>query len=77
LPEAGDSFSLGMTAPDAGRPRYRARGKAAAVGALQPGRRSSLYVVDDAGDVALKPVAVKSYESNSVVSPAASMKAPG
>jgi len=27
----------------------------------------SLYVVDDKGDVALKPVAVKSYDTNSVV----------
>ena len=27
----------------------------------------SLYVVDDAGDVTLKPVSVKSYESNDVV----------
>ena len=27
----------------------------------------SLYIVDDTGDVALKPVTVKSYESNNVV----------
>ena len=27
----------------------------------------SLYIVDDKGEVALKPVAVKSYESNNVV----------
>jgi hypothetical protein len=27
----------------------------------------SLYLVDDKGDVTLKPVAVKSYESNDVV----------
>ena len=27
----------------------------------------SLYIVDDKGEVALKPVTVKSYESNSVV----------
>ena len=27
----------------------------------------SLYIVDDKGDVALKPVTVKSYESNDVV----------
>ena len=31
------------------------------------GGKPSLYVVDDAGDVALKPVTVKSYESNDVV----------
>src|ERR1700712_2279927 len=29
------------------------------------GGNPSLYIVDDAGDVSLKPVAVKSYESNS------------
>jgi hypothetical protein len=32
----------------------------------------SLYIVDDSGDVALKPVAVKSYESIASSSPAAS-----
>jgi len=31
------------------------------------GNKPSLYVVDDKGDVALKPVQVKSYESNDVV----------
>ena len=27
----------------------------------------SLYIVDDKGEVALKPIAVKSYETNNVV----------
>jgi multidrug efflux pump subunit AcrA (membrane-fusion protein) len=31
------------------------------------GSGPSLYVVDDRGEVALKPVAVKSYESDDVV----------
>jgi len=31
------------------------------------GNDPSLYVVDAAGDVALKPVKVKSYESNDVI----------
>jgi multidrug efflux pump subunit AcrA (membrane-fusion protein) len=31
------------------------------------GDKPSLYVVDEKGDVALKPVQVKSYESNDVV----------
>ena len=41
MPEADDKVSLGMTATlDAGRSRHRARGQAAVVGAVQPGRRS-------------------------------------
>jgi len=31
------------------------------------GGEPSLYVIDDRGDVALKPVTVKAYESNDVV----------
>ena len=31
------------------------------------GGNPSLYVVDDAGDVALKPVTVKAYETDNVV----------
>ena len=31
------------------------------------GGNPSLYIVDDAGEVTLKPVTVKAYESNSVV----------
>ena len=31
------------------------------------GGEPSLYVVDDAGEVRLKPVAVKAYESNDVL----------
>ena len=34
---------------------------------FRQGGDASLYVVDDKGEVALKPVKVKSYESNDVV----------
>ena len=53
---------------DAGRSRHRARRAGAAVGAVfNQGGDPSLYIVDASGDVTLKPVVVKSYESNDVV----------
>src|SRR5207237_329182 len=68
LPEAGDSVSLGMTATltlaDAATERVA---KLPLSALYSQGGDPSLYIVDDAGDVTLKPVAVKSYESNSVV----------
>src|SRR6202521_4674795 len=68
LPGAGDSVSLGMTATltlaDAARQRVARLPLSALVSA---GGGPSFYVVDDKGDVALQPVAVKSYESNDVV----------
>src|SRR4051812_44995114 len=68
LPEADDNVSLGMTATltlaDAATTRV-ARLPLSAL--FSEGRDPSFYVVDDNGAVTLKPVAVKSYESNDVV----------
>jgi RND family efflux transporter MFP subunit len=68
LPEADDSVSLGMTATLTLADRATARVARLPLSALfSEGRDPSFYVVDDKGDVSLKPVAVKSYESNDVV----------
>src|SRR5436309_8369804 len=68
LPDAGDSVSLGMTATltlaDAATQRV-ARLPLSAL--FSAGGDPSLYVVGASGEVALKPVTVKSYESNDVV----------
>jgi RND family efflux transporter MFP subunit len=68
LPDAGEAVSLGMTATltlaDAATERV-ARLPLSAL--FNEGSEPSLYVVGDNGDVMLKPVAVKSYESNDVV----------
>jgi RND family efflux transporter MFP subunit len=68
LPEADDNVSLGMTATltlaDAATMRV-ARLPLSAL--FSEGRDPSFYVVDDKGQVSLKPVTVKSYESNDVV----------
>src|SRR4051795_2746271 len=68
LPEAGDSVSLGMTATLMLADRVTERVAKLPLSALySQGGDPSLYVVDASGDVVLKPVAVKSYETNSVV----------
>ena len=68
LLDAGDNVSLGMTATltlsDAATQRV-ARLPLSAL--FSAGGDPSLYVVDAAGEVALKPVTVKSYETNDVV----------
>src|SRR3954470_2370504 len=68
LPAADDKVSLGMTATltlsDAATERV-ARLPLSAL--FNEGGKPSFYVVDDNGAVTLKPVAVKSYESNDVV----------
>src|ERR1700744_965935 len=68
LPDADDHVSLGMTAPltlcDPATERV-ARVPLSAL--FSEGADPSLYVVDDAGAVTLKPVKVKSYESNDAV----------
>ena len=68
LPGAGDSVSLGMTATltlsDAATERVA---KLPLSALYSQGGDPSLYIVDDAGEVTLKPVTVKSYESNNVV----------
>jgi RND family efflux transporter MFP subunit len=68
LPDAGDSVSLGMTATLTLADPATTRVARLPLSALfSEGGGPSFYVVDDSGEVALKPVAVKSYESNDVV----------
>jgi RND family efflux transporter MFP subunit len=68
LPEADDKVSLGMTATltlaDAATERVA---KLPLSALYSQGGEPSLYIVDDKGEVALKPVQVKSYESDAVV----------
>jgi RND family efflux transporter MFP subunit len=68
LPDAGETVSLGMTATltlaDAATTRV-ARLPLSAL--FSEGGDPSLYIVDDNGEVGLKPVSVKSYETNCVV----------
>ncbi|HVI62352.1 MAG TPA: efflux RND transporter periplasmic adaptor subunit [Bradyrhizobium sp.] len=68
LPGAGDEVELGMTATLTLCDPATMRVARLPLSALfDQGDKPSLYVVDDKGDVALKPVQVKSYESNDVV----------
>ena len=68
LPDAGDSVSLGMTATLTLADPATERVARLPLSALyNQGGSPSLYVVDATGSIALKPVAVKSYESDSVV----------
>ncbi len=68
LPDADDSVSLGMTATLTLADPATSRVARLPLSALfNEGNAPSFYVVDDKGEVALKPVTVKSYESNDVV----------
>ena len=68
LPGAGDSVSLGMTATLTLADPAADRVARLPLSALySQGGSPSLYVVDDAGNIALKPVTVKGYESENVV----------
>ena len=68
MPEADDKVSLGMTATLTLADRATERVARLPLSALySQGGDPSLYVVDDIGAIALKPVKVKSYETNSVV----------
>src|SRR5919198_1247832 len=68
LPGAGDSVSLGMTATLTLADSATDRVAKLPLSALyNQGGSPSLYVVDGAGSLALKPVTVKGYESDSVV----------
>ena len=68
LPEAGDNVSLGMTATltlcDTASERV-ARLPLSAL--FSQDDQPSFYVVNDQGEITLKPVTVKAYESNDVV----------
>jgi len=68
LPEAGDKVSLGMTATlTLSDPATERVARLPLSALFSQGSAPSLYVVGDAGELVLKPVTVKSYESNSVV----------
>jgi RND family efflux transporter MFP subunit len=68
LPGAGDSVALGMTATlTLADPATERVAKLPLSALYSQGGDPSLYIVDDAGEVSLKPVTVKSYESNCVV----------
>jgi RND family efflux transporter MFP subunit len=68
LPDAGDNVSLGMTATLTLADPATTRVARLPLSALfSEGGNPSLYVVDDKGEVALKPVTVKAYQSNDVV----------
>src|SRR6202171_910947 len=68
LPGAGESVSLGMTATLTLCDPATERVARLPLSALySQGGDPSLYIVDDTGEVALKPVTVKSYERSSVV----------
>src|SRR5215831_10507265 len=68
LPDAGENVELGMTATLTLADQRTARVARLPLSALyNAGDKPSFYVVDDGGNVSLKPVAVKSYESNDVV----------
>jgi RND family efflux transporter MFP subunit len=68
LPDAGEEVSLGMTATLTLADRETERVARLPLSSLySQGGDPSLYVVDDKGAISLKPVAVKSYDSNCVV----------
>ena len=68
LPGAGDKVELGMTATLTLADPATMRVARLPLSALfDQGDKPSFYVVDDKGDVTLRPVQVKSYESNDVV----------
>ncbi|MDB5634296.1 MAG: efflux transporter periplasmic adaptor subunit [Tardiphaga sp.] len=68
LPDAGDNVSLGMTATlTLSDPATERVARLPLSALFSQGNAPSLYIVDTTGDVALKPVKVKAYESNDVV----------
>ena len=68
LPEADDKVSLGMTATlTLSDPAAQRVARLPLSALFNEGGNPSFYVVDDHGDVTLKPVTVKAYESNDVV----------
>jgi RND family efflux transporter MFP subunit len=68
LPDVGDNVELGMTATlTLADPATERVARLPLSALFRQGGDPSLYVVDDKGDVTLKAVKVKSYESNDVV----------
>src|SRR3954470_7815892 len=68
LPDAGETVSLGMTATLTLADPATTRVARLPLSALySQGSDPSLYIVDDKGELALKPVKVKSYDSKDVL----------
>ena len=68
LPDAGEQVSLGMTATlTLSDPATERVARLPLSALFSQGNNPSLYIVDAQGDVTLKPVRVKAYESNDVV----------
>jgi RND family efflux transporter MFP subunit len=68
LPGADDKVELGMTATlTLSDPKTTRVARLPLSALYDAGGRPSFYVVDGAGDISLKPVTVKAYESNDVV----------
>src|SRR5260370_7497693 len=68
LPDAGDTVSLGMTATlTLADPATTPAARLPLSALFNQGGDPSLYIVDDQGEVTLKPLNVKSYENNCVV----------
>src|SRR5580692_5414402 len=68
LPDAGEQVSLGMTATlTLADPATQRVARLPLSALFNEGGDPSFYVVDDRGDVTLKPVTVKAFESNDVV----------
>jgi RND family efflux transporter MFP subunit len=68
LPDAGENVSLGMTATlTLSDPATERVAKLPLSALYSQGGEPSLFIVDDAGEVTLRPVTVKSYGSNCVV----------
>ena len=68
LPDVGDNVELGMTATLTLCDKKTARVARLPLSALyDAGDKPSFFVVDEAGDVTLRPVTIKAYESNDVV----------
>ena len=68
LPGADDRVSLGMTATlTLADPATQRVARLPLSALFNEGGGPSFYVVDDKGDVTLKPVSIKGYESNDVV----------
>jgi RND family efflux transporter MFP subunit len=68
LPEADDKVSLGMTATlTLSDPATERVARLPMSALFSQGDKASLYTVDGVGEVALKPVKVKAYESSDVI----------
>jgi RND family efflux transporter MFP subunit len=68
LPDTGDKVSLGMTATlTLADPATERVARVPLSALFSQGGDPSLYIVEGSGEVTLKPVAVKSYESNDVL----------